>query len=46
MEVLEQHQSVELIAAIHIGSKSKHLITLKWSDDMHTHNQKTVYPTI
>ena len=46
MEVLEQHTSVERSAAIHRGAKSKHLITLKWSDDMHTHNQKTVYPTI
>jgi hypothetical protein len=46
LEVLETHQSVELIAAVHLGTKSKHTIQLVWDDDAGTDNEKTVYPTL
>lgn len=46
MEALEPHQSVELIASIHLGSKSKHTIRLSWSDEASASNEKTVYATI
>ena len=37
---------VELIAAVHNGTKSKHTIRLVWDDDAGTDNEKTVYPTL
>lgn len=46
MEVLERHQSVELIAAVSMGSKRKHTIKLMWADDASDQNEKIVYPTI
>jgi len=46
MQALQSHQSVELIAAIHMGSPSKYEISLRWADDYQTHNQRTVYPTL
>lgn len=46
LEVLEPHQSVELIAAVGMNSKRKHTISLLWSDESQTHNQKTLYPTV
>lgn len=46
LEILEAHQSVELIAGISIGSKSKHPIKLTWSDEFSEDNEKMVYPTI
>jgi glycosyltransferase involved in cell wall biosynthesis len=46
LEVLEPQQSVELIAAVGIGSKSKHTVSLRWSDELQTHNEKTLYPTL
>lgn len=46
LEVLERHQSVELRAFVHMGSKAKHPITLVWSDDSNDHNEKVVYPTL
>lgn len=45
-ECLEPHQGVELIAAIHAGSKSKHPLKLIWDDDFKIGNEKMVYPTI
>lgn len=45
-ECLEPHQGVELIAAIHLGSKSKHPLKLIWDDDFKTGNEKMIYPTI
>lgn len=45
-ECIEPQQSVELIAAIHLGSKSKHPMTLIWDDDLKPNNEKMVYPTI
>lgn len=46
LEILETHQSVELIAAVSMESKSKHPIKLTWSDDFSENNEKMVYPTI
>lgn len=46
LEILETHQSVELIAAVLMYSKSKHPIRLTWSDEFSEHNEKMVYPTI
>lgn len=45
MEVLEQHQSVDLIAAIHNQTPPKQEVVLKWDDDHANENQKTVYLT-
>ncbi len=46
MESLERHQSVELIASVHMQTKSKHVIRLIWEDDAQSHNEKTSYPTL
>lgn len=46
LESLEKLQSVELIAAVHMGTKSKHVIRLVWEDDAHDHNEKLAYPTL
>ncbi|MDP2700412.1 hypothetical protein [Thalassospira sp.] len=46
LEVLEQFQSVELIAAVSYGSKSKHHIKLIWDDESGADNEKSTYPTI
>jgi hypothetical protein len=45
-ECLEPHQGVELIAAVHMGSKSKHPMKLIWDDDFKKSNEKMVYPTL
>lgn len=46
LELLEPYQSVELIAAIHMGSKSKHAVKLSWADDFSSSNEKVTYATI
>lgn len=46
LEALDTHQSVELIAAVHMQTKRKHAIKLIWSDEFSQSNEKTVYPTI
>ena len=46
LEALEPHQSVELIAAVSMDTKRKHTISLLWTDDLQTHNQSTLYPTL
>lgn len=46
MEVLEVHQSVELIVSVHMGTKSKHSIRLRWSDDAKSENEKVVLLTL
>ena len=46
LEVMYPHQSVELIASIHLGSKSKQSIVVKWDDDYRAGNSKTLYPTL
>jgi hypothetical protein len=46
MEVLEQHQSVDLIAAVSMGTPRKQTAILKWTDDHSDDNEKTVYLTL
>ena len=46
MERLDRYQSVELIASVHLGTKSKHAIKLCWADDFSDKNEKVVYPTL
>lgn len=46
MESLERHQSVELIAAVHMQTKRKHVVQLIWEDDAQSHNEKLSYPTL
>lgn len=46
LEVLDRLQAVELIAAVHMGTKSKHTVRLTWSDDSSETNEKTVYLTV
>jgi hypothetical protein len=46
VEALEQYQSVELIAAVSMDTKSKQAVRLAWSDDHSDKNEKTVYATI
>jgi len=46
MKSLERHQSVELIAAVHMQTKRKHVVRLIWEDDAQTHNEKLSYPTL
>lgn len=46
MESLEKHQSVELIASVHMQTKRKHVIRLIWEDDAEQHNEKLSYPTL
>ena len=45
LESLGTHETVELIAAINLGSKRKLPLTLIWSDEFSEDNRKTVYPT-
>lgn len=44
--ILEQNQSVELIAAVTFGSSSRMTIKLIWNDESGTDNEKTLTPTI
>jgi len=46
MEILEQHQSVDLIAAVHTGTPPKQTVSLRWADDHSETNEKTVYLTV
>ena len=46
LEVLEIHQSVELFAAVGMGTKSKHQVKLCWSDAFSVANEKVFYPTL
>jgi hypothetical protein len=46
LEVMEQHQSVELIAAVHMGSPSKITVELIWDDDTCMGQSKIFYPTL
>ena len=39
-------RDVELIAVVHMGTKSKHSIKLCWCDDFSATNEKIVYPTL
>lgn len=44
--ILEQDQSVELIAAVTYGSSSRMTIKLIWNDESGADNEKTLTPTI
>lgn len=46
LEALDTHQAVELIAAVHVGTKSKHKISLIWTDEFKEDNVKTIYATL
>ncbi len=46
MEILEQHQAVELIAAVHMGTPRKQTVILRWEDEHSEANEKTVYLTL
>lgn len=46
LESLDTHQSVELIASVYMGTKSKHPIRLIWTDDHNDRNEKVVYATL
>jgi hypothetical protein len=46
LQSLDTHQSVELIAAVHMGTKPKHLIRLVWSDDHCERNEKLIYAVL
>ena len=46
LEAMGKHQSVELIATVHMGTKAKHAIKLIWEDDHSDLNEKVVYLTL
>lgn len=46
LESLDTFQSVELIASVHMRTKSKHIVNLTWSDDFQESNEKTFFPTL
>lgn len=46
LECLDSHQSVELVAAVHMGTKRKQLVRLIWEDSSEEHNEKVFYPTL
>jgi len=46
LESLERHQSVELIAVVHMQTKRKHVVQLIWEDDAQSYNEKLSYPTL
>lgn len=45
-QVLDVHQAVELVAAVHMGSQSKLAVRLLWEDDFSPNNEKTLYATL
>lgn len=46
LESLEKFQAVELVAAVSMQTKSKHVVRLIWEDDAQEHNEKLAYPTL
>jgi len=44
--ILEQHQAVELIAAIHMGSPLRAHIKLQWDDEMGSDHEKELTPAL
>ncbi|AJQ94877.1 hypothetical protein [Gynuella sunshinyii] len=46
MESLDRHQTVDLIAAVYMNTKRKHVVRLIWEDDAQSHNEKLYYPTL
>lgn len=45
-ECIEPQQGVDLMATIHLDTRSKHPMKLIWDDDLRSNNEKMVYPTI
>jgi hypothetical protein len=46
LQLLDVHQSVELIAAVHLGTKSKHLVKLEWEDGRTGRVAKELWATL
>ena len=46
LESLEKYQSVELIAAVHLDTRRKHVVRLIWEDDAQECNEKIAYLTL
>lgn len=46
MEHIDPGQAVELMAAVHMQTKRKHAIRLRWSDPNGGEREKDVYPTL
>ncbi|MEH6595202.1 MAG: hypothetical protein V7736_06600 [Colwellia polaris] len=44
--IMEQHQSVELLAIVGFGSDSRMTIKLIWDDDFDNNNEKILMPTV
>jgi len=46
LPILEQHQSVEVLAAITLGGPLRAHVKLVWDDDSGTDNEKEVTPSL
>ena len=46
LELLDVHQSVELITAVHMGTKPKLAVRVIWADQFSDRNEKLIYPTL
>ena len=46
MESMDAHQSVELGTCLHMGSKRKHSVVLRWADDSGEEREKLVHLTL
>ncbi len=46
METIEPGQSIELIAAVHLGTKRKHAIRLFWIDSDGNEQEKVIHATL
>lgn len=46
LQLLDVHQSVELIASVHLGTKPKHLIKLEWDDGRTDRVEKELWATL
>ena len=44
--IMEQHQAVELIAALHFGSRMRAHIKLVWDDDTGSNHEKELTPSL
>lgn len=45
LEALETHQSVDLVAAVHMSSPIKTEVQIVWDDDYQSNREKTVHLT-
>ena len=46
LQILDPHQAVDLVAFVHMETKGKHAVKIRWSDDAQSENEKTVYITL